>query len=66
MSDRDRYFLAQDNDSHWYVVPVKREEDWGKWLSLDSEDERSWEVPDFARGVGGSPRLVTFFDPDIE
>lgn len=61
----DRFFLAQDNDTHWYIVPADRIDDWREWLSIDSDDERAWEVPDFARPVSGSPIRVTFTDPEI-
>lgn len=58
----DGYFLAQDNDCHWYIVPRTKEGEWNVWQNLDSEDEKSWTVPLFARKVGGSPSLVTFFN----
>ena len=58
-----RYYLARDNDCHWYVVPVDRSEEWEEWLSLDSDDQRSWEAPAWARAVGGSPSVVSFTDP---
>lgn len=54
------YFLSQDNDSHWYVVPVSRRTDWEKWLELDPDNESAWNTPDFAEEVGGSPSLVEF------
>lgn len=61
----DRYILSQDNDSHWFVVPVARQQEWDAWLEIDSDDERAWEVPDFAKAVGGAPCLVTFANPEI-
>ena len=58
-----RYFLDQDNDSHWYIVPLDRKEDWEAWLSIPTDDERGWDVPEFAVTVGGAPQQVTFSDP---
>lgn len=26
-----RYFLDQDGDGHWYLVPVDRKADWEMW-----------------------------------
>lgn len=62
----DRFYLARDNDGHWFVVPIANREDWRTWLDLDGDDERSWTVPDFAEPVDGSPSLVSFTDPRIE
>jgi len=64
-SEPERFYLSQDNDSHWYVVPVAREEDWDAWLGLGEDEQAAWDVPDFAQPVGGSPSLVTFTDARI-
>lgn len=61
-----RFRLAQDNDGHWYVIPTEREEEWSAWCEIDPDDERAWDVPEFARQVGGSYSLVSFIDPVIE
>lgn len=60
-----RFALAQDNDSHWYVVPVDKMTEWDEWLELDPECDEAWEAPEFAQRVGGSPSLVTFENPEI-
>ena len=62
----ERYFLDQDSDAHWFVVPCENEKQWDEWVNLPEGDERGWHAPSFARAVGGSPRLVTFNNPDIE
>lgn len=62
----ERFILSQDNDCHWYVVPVSKQDEWEAWLEIPEDDERAWNVPDFAQPVGGSPRLVTFSDPKVE
>jgi hypothetical protein len=59
----ERFFLSQDNDSHWYVVPLAKRVAWDEWCDIPSDDERSWDVPEWAAPVGGSPSLITFTDP---
>jgi hypothetical protein len=61
-----RFFLSTDGSGHWYVVPLAREAEWDAWRDIAEDDERGWEVPEFARPVGGTPRLVTFTDPVIQ
>lgn len=65
MMDAERYYLTQDNDSHWYVVPVANKAEWEAWCDIDPDDEAAWVAPAFARQVGGSPCLVTFTDARI-
>lgn len=55
-----RYFLAGDNSGHEYVVPVGRKEEWFAWLEIPEDDERSWDVPEYAKQVDGG---LTFTDP---
>lgn len=54
-----RHYLTRDNDAHWYVVPVERSEEWEDWLALDSDDQRSWETPAWAKRVD-SPSTLSF------
>lgn len=61
----DRYFLDRDDDGHWYVIPVHHMDDWNAWRNLGSDDKRSWDVPSYAREVGGSHTLVSFSRPEI-
>lgn len=61
----ERYHLTTDNDCHWYVIPVARQQEWNEWLDIPSDDERAWEPPAFALSVGGAPCLVTFTNPEI-
>lgn len=58
-----RYFLSQDDSCHWYLIPADRREEWDTWRNLASDDERSWEVPDFARFID-NPSFVTFTNPE--
>lgn len=58
-----RYFLDQDQSCHWYLVPLENSQEWEDWLEIDEDDEKSWEVPGFARRLDGDPARVTFSDP---
>ncbi len=60
-----RFFLCRDCDAHWYIVPVERRAEWDAWRTIPDDDEQSWEAPEWARQVGGSPSLVTFTEPEI-
>ncbi|MEV4606226.1 hypothetical protein MRBLMR1_001170 [Neorhizobium sp. LMR1-1-1.1] len=61
----ERFYLSQDNDGHWYVVPVAKRQEWITWLEIPSDDDRAWTPPEFAKQVGGSPCLVMFTNPEI-
>lgn len=65
MTNRQKYFLSQDNSCHWYVIPDDKRQEWEDWCNLDEDDEASWNVPEFAIEVGGSPFRVTFENPEI-
>lgn len=59
-SDPHAFYLTTDGDSHWYVVPVARRNEWNAWREIGSDDERAWTPPSFAVAVGGSPSSVEF------
>lgn len=58
--ERGPYILQSDNSGHHYVIPKAREAEWDTWLSIPEDDERSWDVPEYAEEIGGSPTLVSF------
>ena len=58
-----RYFLASDNDGHWYVIAEEHRREWEEWLEIDSDNEQAWTPPPYARSLGCSPTCVTFTDP---
>lgn len=60
-----RYFLAQDNDSHWWIVPVARHAEFEKWAEHINNYTTALAPPDWAIEVGGCPSLVTFTNPKI-
>lgn len=59
-----RFYLDQDDSSHWYLIPLAQREAWEAWLQLDGEE--AWEAPPWAVAVNGSPTLVTFTDPKVD
>lgn len=50
--------LIQDNDGHWYVIPVSREEDFANWV-LAQERCKPWTRKWEPERVDG-PHAVTF------
>lgn len=57
-----RYFLDCDDDAHYYLVPENKRDEWNAWRAIPSDDERSWDVPDFARRINNWTS-ITFIDP---
>ena len=58
-----RFFFDTDNDSHWFLVPLERKDEWDAWCSLDEDDENAWDAPEWARPLGGDPSRISFVDP---
>ena len=63
LQNTERFFLAQDDSCHWYLVPASRKVEWEAWRDLPGTDERSWTVPDFTKGIDG-PHRLTFTNPE--
>lgn len=58
------YFLDNDNDGHWYIIPVRMRDEWITWLeSVDDDD--TLEMPEGIVQLGGHPNLVEFHDYTI-
>lgn len=51
------YTEVQDDSTHHYIIPFERLEDWEKFLEIPEDDERSWEVPEWAERIDGG-RIV--------
>lgn len=58
-----RYFFAQDDSCHWYLVPADRRAEWTELANLPEEDERAWDAPEWAERLNGGPGSYTFTDP---
>lgn len=48
------FFLDQDNDCHWYIVPVQYRDEWADWLNGAAEDH----PPVYATPVDGPHKVV--------
>lgn len=58
-----QYFLAQDNDCHWWLVEAARREEWEAWVAIGPDDEAGWRPPDCATEVNSCPSRVVFSSP---
>jgi hypothetical protein len=47
------YIEVTDNSFHHYVIPYDERESWYKFCAIPEDDERSWEVPEYAVRVDG-------------
>ncbi|MEM9745041.1 MAG: hypothetical protein AAF918_20375 [Pseudomonadota bacterium] len=56
------FMMVQDNSCHWYLIPAEYLEAWDDFLDIPEDDERSWNVPDWAREIDG-PHLTVFYYP---
>jgi hypothetical protein len=73
-----QYILDTDDDSHWFVIPADKEQEWSDWLDAMSSYERKWfqglvgendsqpPQPEWAEAVGGAPSRVKFKEYKIE
>lgn len=61
----ERFCLVQDNNCHWYIIPMLQMPNWDRFCNYSPDDERSWTPPEFAKAIGGSPNSVSFCDPII-
>lgn len=52
-----RYYLDNDDDGHWYVVPLEQRATFNEWLTKDEA-----ETPPGVVAIGGPPSGVTFTD----
>lgn len=59
----ERFFLDQDDSSHWYIVPADRRAEWEEWANIPEDDEVGWTEPGFVRRLDGGPNRVTFSAP---
>lgn len=61
----NRYFMDQDDSSHWYLIDVKYRKQWEKWLEAleeDPDNPNNWDIPKFAKRING-PNAITFSNP---
>jgi hypothetical protein len=69
-----KYILTTDDDSHWYVIPADKRDDWLSYVSKSTyywehvipEGEEAPVQPDWAIALGRGPSSVKFYDYEIE
>jgi len=66
-----KYILTTDGDSHWFVIPVDKRDEWRIYVDKATT---YWDglltteppvQPDWADEVGGAPSRVIFSDYEI-
>ena len=55
------YAIVQDNDFHRYVIPNEKYDQWSEFLEIPSDDEASWDVPEWAEHIDGGRVVFTNF-----
>lgn len=60
-----QHCLTRGHNRNWYIIPVEHMQEWDEWLEFDSDDQRSWEPPEFAQLAGKHPEKVVFTDWEI-
>ena len=64
-----RFYLDQDDDSHWFLVPVDKKEEFSAYVEQFQSDDyydNELPLPEGVEQIGGSYTLVTFENPVIE
>lgn len=61
----DRYCLKQDDDCHWYLIPVLRLQNFEEWLAAGPYYE-DYEGEEFDSCRIDGPHRLTFTDPKEE
>lgn len=60
----DKWMLIQDNDCHWYCIPVKVRNLFENMLAeSQSDDGRAFNDRFSSHAIGGSPTRVSFENP---
>lgn len=49
----EEYIAVKDNDTHRYQIPSSRKKDWEEFCEIPEDDERSWDVPEWAERIDG-------------
>lgn len=63
------YYLDQDDDGHWFVIPVDKKEEFDAYVEqyrADKYPENELPLPDGVMQLNGSYTRVTFENPVIE
>ncbi len=55
IENAEEYMAVKDNDSHRYEIPKSKKNEWETFCEIPSDDERSWDVPEWANRIDGQP-----------
>jgi hypothetical protein len=58
-----RFFIGTDCSGHDYYIPLDKRQDWHDWSEIPGDDERAWDVPEYATYIDGG--ILTFSEPEI-
>jgi hypothetical protein len=63
-----KYFMAQDESCHWYVVRADKYKEWVAWTEPDYafSDFDPDGYTEFAYRIGGWPGMIHFENPVID
>jgi len=51
----EAFIAVKDNDTHRYQIPASKFDEWNKFLEIPEDDERAWDVPEWAERIDGMP-----------
>lgn len=57
----NRYFIGIDCSGHEYLIPLSKKKEWEEYTNIPEDDERSWNIPDYAESIDGG--TLTFENP---
>lgn len=56
----EKYYTEDtDQSSHHYLIPEDKLEEWGKFKEIPEDDERCWDVPEWAERIDGGRLFFT-------
>lgn len=59
---KKRFFFDRDQSGHWYIIDNSCRDQWFEWANLPEDDERGWDVPEYADRID-HPTHFSFTDP---
>ena len=59
---KERYFIDQDDDGHWYMISEYKEDAWNIWRN-NYYSEEGYDAPEFAQAID-SPSEIKFYLED--
>ena len=55
------YFIDNDDNGHWYVLPAARREEWDSWLDKITNSPAAPVLPAWATYINGPANLIEFY-----